>query len=318
MKLIIVIAVTVFGIVNAALTLKRADIVDGNAMARNRRDASSLASDLCSSYFGSDYPYACNNQMMCLYCSGSIGDGMCQVCNGRNECPDGEDEEGCQTSEVPVLNAMCPSNYPYSCATMGTAGIVLCISDGQICDGIFQCSDDSDEYTCDYSVDYGNAVGQCQVPNQPKVGTGGLDVLQAQMLEAHNYFRCLHGVAAMTTWQNAVSDATIAAANSAAAGTLTHTYSGENLAMISSSISEATGFGITKMWYDEIADYNYNDPDSSTGVIGHFTQVVWAESTKLGCDYALDSNNKVHIACEYEPYGNYAGQYTSNVKLPIS
>ncbi|XP_002737696.1 uncharacterized protein LOC100375729 [Saccoglossus kowalevskii] len=313
MKFIIFFSVAAIGMVSAAGIIKH-----DKSTTRARREEHPLAFPGCISAFGENYPYKCSSAALCLYCPGDIGDGVCQVCNGNSQCPNGEDEEGCEVSDVPFLNAICPSNYPYSCATMGSANTVLCISEEQICDGIFQCSDDSDEFTCDYSEAYGDAGGQCQVPNQSKIGTGGMAVLQSQMLEAHNYFRCLHGSVAMTTSQTAIDDAIIAAANCTAAGTMIHSYPGENIASISSEISEATGYGLTKLWYDEIADYNYNDPDSSTGIIGHFTQVVWAASTNLGCAYNVDTvNDRVYVACEYEPYGNYNGQYTSNVNTPI-
>nr|XP_006820097.1 PREDICTED: cysteine-rich secretory protein LCCL domain-containing 1-like [Saccoglossus kowalevskii] len=263
MKFIILFAVAASGMVSAAGIIKNKYV---KSITRARREEHPLASQLCIDFFGANYPYKCSSAAICLYCPGDIGDGVCQVCNGNSQCPNGEDEEGCE----------------------------------------------------DYSEDYGDAGGQCQVPNQSKIGTGGMAVLQSQMLEAHNYFRCLHGAVAMTTSQTAIDDAIIAAANCTAAGTLIHSYPGENLASMSSEISEATGYGLTKLWYDEIADYNYNDPDSSTGVIGHFTQVVWAASTNLGCAYNVDTvNDRVYVACEYEPYGNYIGQYTSNVNTPI-
>lgn len=318
MRCNVLIVLAVVGVVSAAIIKRDSNGDDHDTtIILSRRDASSLQSDVCSNYFGPNYPYMCSSAMQCLYCPGDVGDGECQVCNGRNECPGGEDEEGCETSDVPMLNAICPSNFPYSCATTGSSNMALCLSEGQICDGIYQCEDDSDEHSCDYSTPYGDAGGQCPVPNQFKVGTGGLAVFLAQMLEAHNYFRCLHGSSAMAASDSAIDDATIAAANSAAAGQLTHTFTGENLALLTNDISQTTGYGITKMWYDEVKDYNYANPSSSTGVTGHFTQVVWAASKNLGCDYATDRNNRLHIACEYEPHGNMYGQYLNNVHTPI-
>lgn len=41
-------------------------------------------------------------------------------------------------------------------------------------------------------------------------------------------------------------------------------------------------------WYSEIEDYNFTSPDESTGVIGHFTQMVWKGTEQLGCGYAGD------------------------------
>ncbi|XP_064611671.1 peptidase inhibitor 15-A-like [Liolophura sinensis] len=53
------------------------------------------------------------------------------------------------------------------------------------------------------------------------------------------------------------------------------------------------------------------------GVCGHYTQVVWAKSTKVGCGYAkcptlkMPSGNTVKnaifVACNYQVAGNYAG-----------
>ena len=39
-------------------------------------------------------------------------------------------------------------------------------------------------------------------------------------------------------------------------------------------------------WYDEIEDYNWATPNGPhSGVVGHFTQVVWTSSVELGIGY---------------------------------
>lgn len=66
-------------------------------------------------------------------------------------------------------------------------------------------------------------------------------------------------------------------------------------------------------WYDEIQYYDY---DNVTGIthdgqeVGHFTQLVWASTTKVGCaviqcdTMAKYGQNSQYLLCEYTPAGN--------------
>ena len=48
-----------------------------------------------------------------------------------------------------------------------------------------------------------------------------------------------------------------------------------------------------------------------TSSAGHYTQVVWAKSKKIGCGRALckvSYGYKVVVVCNYDPPGNYVGQ----------
>ncbi|XP_019124296.2 serotriflin [Larimichthys crocea] len=60
-------------------------------------------------------------------------------------------------------------------------------------------------------------------------------------------------------------------------------------------------------WYDEIKDWRYGEGSTNGGVVGHFTQVVWAESYKIGCALAHCPNSeyKYFYVCQYCPPGNY-------------
>ncbi|KAL3241175.1 sterol-binding protein [Nakaseomyces bracarensis] len=67
-------------------------------------------------------------------------------------------------------------------------------------------------------------------------------------------------------------------------------------------------------WYNEIKYYNFNNAvyQSKTG---HFTQMVWKDSKKVGCAYKTcggDLHN--YIVCEYDPAGNWDGEFKDNVK----
>ena len=65
-------------------------------------------------------------------------------------------------------------------------------------------------------------------------------------------------------------------------------------------------------WYNEIKDYNWNTPDfygDHTGVIGHFTQVIWAASTEYGTGIALsDDGTQLFVVGRHRQAGNFLGK----------
>ena len=72
---------------------------------------------------------------------------------------------------------------------------------------------------------------------------------------------------------------------------------------------------MTQMWYDEKQDWNFEAcRDKGTGVTGHFTQLVWKASKKLGCGLAVDRSGRgFFTVARYTPPGNVASQYKLNV-----
>lgn len=84
----------------------------------------------------------------------------------------------------------------------------------------------------------------------------------------------------------------------------------------------ATGYATPKkavqIWYDESKLYSYQRPGFSMDT-GHFTQLVWKNSTKLGCAMvSCDGKNGTpgdYVVCEYNPPGNVVapGYFEENV-----
>jgi len=97
---------------------------------------------------------------------------------------------------------------------------------------------------------------------------------------------------------------------------------GENIALDCSSGNAPSGDSATDSWYEEVYDYNYNNPGFSPDT-GHFTQVVWKNSRNLGIAKAKGKAFKdgrtwqcTWIVGRYKPAGNYQGQYQKNVGRP--
>jgi pathogenesis-related protein 1 len=79
---------------------------------------------------------------------------------------------------------------------------------------------------------------------------------------------------------------------------------GENLYEISGG--SATPHGVVTAWASEQAAYHY-DTNTCSGRCGHFTQVVWRETRRVGCGVARDRSREVWV-CNYSPPGNIVGE----------
>lgn len=63
-------------------------------------------------------------------------------------------------------------------------------------------------------------------------------------------------------------------------------------------------------WGSEQRDYSYAKNSCTPGkMCGHYTQLVWKTSTKVGCAFAVceDSDEQIWV-CQYQPAGNWVGQ----------
>lgn len=131
--------------------------------------------------------------------------------------------------------------------------------------------------------------------------------LMEETLEAHNKFRREHAEAPLI-WDDTLANYAQNWANTlVSTGKFEHspkpprTY-GENLAA-------GTGaFGITAavdMWASERTQFDFSNPTIwDYTKTGHFTQVVWAQTTKVGCGVAIGKDGMTYVVCSYDPAGN--------------
>jgi len=126
---------------------------------------------------------------------------------------------------------------------------------------------------------------------------------QSDMLSATNFYRNEHGVAALT-W-NATSAKY--AANWSSKCNFEHSGgpTGENLVAGYPNASASVD-----AWGLEREHYNWDKPGFSEAT-GHFTQLVWSNTTSVGCGRtSCQGKNKTpgwYVVCEYYPPGNVVG-----------
>lgn len=86
---------------------------------------------------------------------------------------------------------------------------------------------------------------------------------------------------------------------------------GENIAVDSRSVRPTD---IVDYWFSEISDYNYEKNTCARNAqCGHYTQIVWRDTAKIGCAKTVCSNIPDFGAgefwvCEYDPPGNWVGE----------
>jgi hypothetical protein len=92
---------------------------------------------------------------------------------------------------------------------------------------------------------------------------------------------------------------------------------GENIfASAPAGRAEVTPAYVVADWGGEWTDYDYAS-NTCSGVCGHYTQLVWRSTARVGCAKASCSVNSPFgpsfptwdfFVCDYEPPGNVSGQ----------
>jgi pathogenesis-related protein 1 len=67
---------------------------------------------------------------------------------------------------------------------------------------------------------------------------------------------------------------------------------------------------VVEDWGSEKADYDYATNQCTQGkMCGHYTQIVWRNTTKVGCGVAVCEDTKEQVwVCQYQPAGNWVGK----------
>jgi pathogenesis-related protein 1 len=70
-----------------------------------------------------------------------------------------------------------------------------------------------------------------------------------------------------------------------------------------------TALSAAQAWYSEIAKYHYGVlANDSWYATGHYTQMIWHDTTEVGIGQATCSGGGTVVVAEYNPPGNYIGQ----------
>jgi hypothetical protein len=170
----------------------------------------------------------------------------------------------------------------------------------------------------------GTAMGGTAMGGTAMGGTGGSSCEETGrmvgMTAAHNAARAMEGANLNPlTWDCTVAEYAQNYANKLrdeqGCWNLVHSGGpyGENLYASGSKPNppNSSPQDVVSSWYSEKANYNYG-ANTCSGVCGHYTQVVWAGTERVGCGVATCPANadgwlyEVWV-CDYDPPGNVNG-----------
>lgn len=135
------------------------------------------------------------------------------------------------------------------------------------------------------------------------------------MTAAHNAARASVNPAPQTPMPPLTWSGDVAAVAQAYSANCVFEHSGNSFG---ENLYATTGGGtpqdVVDSWVSEVADYDYAS-NSCSNVCGHYTQVVWAKSLRLGCGMTKcttgspwGSGEWEFWVCNYDPPGNYVGE----------
>ncbi|XP_040583746.1 Golgi-associated plant pathogenesis-related protein 1 isoform X1 [Lepeophtheirus salmonis] len=140
-----------------------------------------------------------------------------------------------------------------------------------------------------------------------------------QALDTHNKYRRNHNVPLLELSEELNKYAKEWADHLAKTDSFMHRPDGpygENLFLAyGTGNTDCDGAEPVDSWYSEGSIYQYGQSSGSSGT-GHFTQIVWKGSKKLGMAKSKSISGKTIIVANYDPPGNFIGDYASNVLRP--
>lgn len=149
--------------------------------------------------------------------------------------------------------------------------------------------------------------------------TAGNSAFARELLEAHNRYRTEVGASGLAWSPTLATSAQGWADQLAAEGAFYHSDrafrngAGENLAT-GGPPGAYTLTGLVNLWGAEqqyfIPGKPFSDAASNTGSwqdIGHYTQIIWRNTTSVGCGLATTADRDI-LVCHYDPAGNITGQ----------
>lgn len=131
--------------------------------------------------------------------------------------------------------------------------------------------------------------------------------LAEEMVRAHNSVRAGVGSDPLTWSEQLAGSAQEWANTLVRRGQFAHRPNsnyGENLYEITGGFASAED--VVDAWAGESRDYSYRS-NSCRGVCGHYTQIVWADTRRVGCAVARGHGREIWV-CEYDPPGNWVGR----------
>jgi len=150
-----------------------------------------------------------------------------------------------------------------------------------------------------------------------------LSLFRTQAVTLHNVFRKKHGVPDLELDADLCNFAQKWAERLAWTKTFDHRPDndfGENLysQYATSSNADCSAETVVESWYRECKGYNFRCEPVSLG-FGHFTQLVWKNTRRMGIGKAKAKDGKrMVIVANYDPPGNFVGQYVQNIPAPSS
>jgi hypothetical protein len=149
--------------------------------------------------------------------------------------------------------------------------------------------------------------------------TAGNSAFARELLEAHNRYRAEVGASTLTWSPTLATSAQRWADQLASENAFYHSDrtlrngAGENLAA-GGPPGAYTLTGLVDLWGAEqqyfIPGKPFSDAASNTGSwqdIGHYTQIIWRNTTSVGCGLATNANGDI-LVCHYDPAGNVIDQ----------
>ncbi|RMA58894.1 CAP domain-containing protein [Ulvibacter antarcticus] len=164
----------------------------------------------------------------------------------------------------------------------------------------------------DIQSDWQSALWEKEAVDPSLVYDPNANILNAQKaLDAHNILRAEVGVPALEWSEDLAFKAQlwadkVARKNGGMRIVLEHGDSGENIAsgFVTGDPPETRIFN----GWGENEKPNFNPATRKCyegKVCGHYTQIVWRKTTKVGCGVGVNKNGEYILVCNYDPKGNF-------------